>query len=320
MTPTDTHLPPVRIAAMLPCYNEALAIRQVIEEFKTCLPEARIYVFDNNSTDDTVAIARACGAEVIAVRSQGKGNVVRRMFADIDADVYVMVDGDATYDLRDLRQHIGQLLAERLDMVVGCRRDDGSNPQTYRPGHRLGNRLLTGSVHGIFGQGYTDMLSGYRVFSRRYAKSFPAMARGFETETELTVHALVLRMPYAEVDIHYRARPEGSVSKLSTLRDGWRILGTIAKLFASEKPLMFFSLIAAVLAAASLGLAIPLLTTYLHTGLVPRLPTGVAATGIMLCAALSLVCGIVMHSVTLGRREAKLLAYLAVPVWQGPAA
>lgn len=305
-----------RIAAMIPCYNEALTIRQVIDEFRNCLPEAHIYVFDNNSSDNTAAIAKDCGVQVIPVRLQGKGNVVRRMFADIDADVYVMVDGDATYDLRDVRSHVQQLLHQRMDMLVGCRRDDGNDTQTYRPGHRIGNRLLTSAVSWIFGQGFTDMLSGYRVLSRRYAKSFPAMASGFETETELTVHALELRMPYAEADIHYRARPEGSHSKLSTLRDGWRILKTIFKLFSSERPMAFFGLLSMALALLSVGLALPLVLTYLETGLVPRLPTGVAATGTMLCAALSLVSGIVLHTVTLGRRETKQLAYLGTSLWQ----
>ena len=305
-----------RIAAMIPCYNEALTIRQVIDEFRNCLPEAHIYVFDNNSSDNTAAIAKDCGVQVIPVRLQGKGNVVRRMFADIDADVYVMVDGDATYDLRDVRSHVQQLLHQRMDMLVGCRRDDGNDTQTYRPGHRIGNRLLTSAVSWIFGQGFTDMLSGYRVLSRRYAKSFPAMASGFETETELTVHALELRMPYAEADIHYRARPEGSHSKLSTLRDGWRILKTIFKLFSSERPMAFFGLLSMALALLSVGLALPLVLTYLETGLVPRLPTCVAATGTMLCAALSLVSGIVLHTVTLGRRETKQLAYLGTSLWQ----
>lgn len=303
-----------RIAVVIPCYNEALSIQLVIDEFKSCLPQAELYVFDNQSSDDTAAIARAAGATVIPVRLRGKGNVVRRMFADIEADVYVMVDGDATYDLRDIGLHVQRLFDERLDMLVGCRRDDGHNPQTYRPGHRLGNLLLTGSVRCIFGGGFTDMLSGYRVFSRRYVKSFPAMAQGFETETELTVHALELRMPCAEADIVYRARPEGSASKLSTLRDGWRILKTILKLFISERPLAFFSLLALLLGLVGLGLALPLLLTYAHTGLVPRLPTGVLATGIMMCAGLSLVCGAILHTVTIGRREAKQLVYLSIPL------
>ncbi|MBW8718801.1 MAG: glycosyltransferase [Variovorax paradoxus] len=254
---------PIRIAAVIPCYNEALSIAQVVAQFRAALPEAEIHVFDNNSTDDTAAIARASGATVTHVAAPGKGNVMRRMFADVEADVYVTVDGDATYDV-------------------------ASAP-----------RLVE--------------LSGYRVFSRRYAKSFPALSQGFEIETELTVHALELRMPHAEFDTAYSTRPEGSHSKLSTYRDGWRILKTICKLFISERPLQFFSILAAVLAAGAIALAIPLLLTYLHTGLVPRLPTAVLATGAMLAAMLSMVCGVVMHAIRLARREAKRLRYLAIP-------
>lgn len=302
-----------RIAVILPCYNEALAIGRVLDEFKQALPDAELHVFDNRSTDDTASVARAAGATVTRVQLRGKGNVVRRMFADVEADVYVMVDGDATYDVSNIRQHVDLLLDDRLDMVVGLRQDDGLNPQTYRRGHRWGNQLLTRSVSRIFGGQFTDMLSGYRVFSRRYAKSFPAAAQGFETETELSVHALELRMPYAEVAVAYRSRPEGSVSKLSTFRDGRRILMTILKLFISERPLAFFSIVAAVLAALSILLTVPLAVTYLETGLVPRLPTAVLATGLMLCAMLALVCGAVLRTVTMGRREVKRFAYLATP-------
>lgn len=303
---------PPKIAVVLPCYNEALAIGQVLDEFKRALPEAELHVFDNRSTDDTAGVARAAGAAVTHVQLRGKGNVVRRMFADVEADVYVMVDGDATYDVSNIRQHVDLLLNQHLDMVVGLRQDDGLNPQTYRRGHRWGNQLLTGSVTRIFGGQFTDMLSGYRVFSRRYAKSFPAAAQGFETETELSVHALELRMPYAEVAVAYRSRPEGSVSKLSTFRDGRRILMTILKLFISERPLAFFSIVAAVLAALSIALTVPLAVTYVETGLVPRLPTAVLATGMMLCAMLALVCGAVLRTVTMGRREVKRFAYLAI--------
>ena len=308
------HPTQISIAVVIPCYNEALAIGLVLDEFKQALPEGVLYVFDNNSSDGTAETARKHGADVIHVARRGKGNVIRRMFADVDADVYVMVDGDATYDVSAIRQHIDLLIAKRLDMVVGCRQDDGENPQTYRPGHRLGNRLLTGSVAQIFGGQFTDMLSGYRVFSRRYAKSFPASAHGFETETELTVHALELRMPFAEVDIVYRSRPEGSESKLSTFRDGWRILKTIAKLFISERPLAFFAGLAAVLALISVGIAVPLALTYLETGLVPRFPTAILSTGLMLCAMLSISCGAILHTVTVGRREVKQMAYLGIPV------
>ncbi len=302
-----------RIAAVIPCFNEALAITQVIEGFRTALPGVEVHVFDNNSTDDTAAVARAAGAIVTHVTARGKGNVVRRMFADVEADIYVMVDGDATYDTTAAPRLIARLVEGNLDMVVGSRVDDGQDALTYRAGHRFGNWLLTGTVAQLFGGGLTDMLSGYRVFSRRYAKSFPALSQGFEIETELTVHALELRMPYAEEGTAYSTRPEGSHSKLSTYRDGWRILKTIGKLFVSERPLQFFSIVAAVLALGSLALAVPLFMTYAHTGLVPRLPTAVLATGAMLAALLSFVCGVVMHTVTLGRQEAKRLRYLAQP-------
>ena len=303
----------LRIAVVIPCYNEALAIAQVVTGFRAALPGARIHVFDNNSSDDTASVARAAGAVVTHVALRGKGNVVRRMFADVEADVYVTVDGDATYDVASAPRLVDLLVERNLDMVVGCRVDDGQNALTYRAGHRFGNRMLTGAVAQLFGGGLTDMLSGYRVFSRRYAKSFPALSHGFEIETELTVHALELRMPYAELDTTYSTRPEGSHSKLSTYRDGWRILRTICKLFISERPLQFFSILAAVLAAGAIVLVIPLLLTYLHTGLVPRLPTAVLATGAMLAAMLSMVCGVVMHAIRLARREAKRLRYLAIP-------
>ena len=308
-------IPSAKIAVIIPCLNEALAIGQTLDELRTTLPQAYLYVFDNNSTDGTGAVAQSHGASVNNVKLRGKGNVIRRMFADVDADVYVMVDGDATYDPAQLQAHIDLLLAQRLDMVVGCRIDDGLNPQTYRPGHRWGNVALTRSVSSIFGGQFTDMLSGYRVFSRRYVKSFPAMSQGFEIETELNVHALELRMPCAEVDVLYRSRPEGSVSKLSTFRDGWRILKTILKLFVSERPLAFFVILASLLALLAVGITVPLAVTYMHTGLVPRFPTALLATGLMLCAMLSLVCGAVLHTVTMGRREVKQLAYLRIAAW-----
>lgn len=318
ITTLDSTIIDAKVAVIIPCFNEAKAIGQTLDEIKGVLPHASLYVFDNNSTDDTGAVARQHGATVTQVMLRGKGNVVRRMFADVDADVYVMVDGDATYDASQLQDHIALLLAQRTDMLVGCRQDDGMNPQTYRPGHRWGNKLLTGSVAWIFGGEFTDMLSGYRIFSKRYAKSFPAMAQGFEIETELTVHALELRMPYAEADILYRSRPEGSTSKLSTFKDGWRILKTILKLFISERPLAFFSLLAALFTLLSVGLITPVVMTYIHTGMVPRLPTAVLATGLMLCSMLSLVCGAILHNVTTGRREIKRLTYLSIPAWTPP--
>jgi glycosyltransferase involved in cell wall biosynthesis len=319
--PSNTAWPPLRIAAVIPCFNEALAIAQVVDEFRAVLPEIEIHVFDNASTDGTAAVALAAGAQVTHVALRGKGNVARRMFADVEADIYVMVDGDATYDLGELRHLVDTLVQGNLDMVVGSRVDDGEDHQTYRTGHRFGNRLLTGAVAALFGGRLTDMLSGLRVFSRRYAKSFPAVSEGFEIETELTVHALELRMPFAELPVRYRSRLEGSHSKLSTYRDGWRILKTICKLFVSERPLLFFSGIATVLALGSIAAAVPLALTYLATGLVPRLPTAVLLTGTMLTAMLAFVCGIVLHAVTMGRREAKRLRYLAIPgvLHRGPA-
>ena len=265
-----------RIALIVPCYNEEAAISAVVQGFRQAMPELDIFVFDNNSTDRTVEVAIAVGANVVAVPLRGKGNVVRRMFADVDADLYVMVDGDATYDASAVGRLVDKLLDDHLDMVVGCRQSEVSVAgEAYRRGHQWGNRMLTQSVVSIFGGSFTDMLSGYRVFSRRYAKSFPALSHGFETETELTVHALELRMPYGEVMTAYGARPEGSVSKLSTYRDGWRILKTIGRLYVRERPFAFFGIFALILALASVLLSLPLLAEYLREGLVPRLPTAV---------------------------------------------
>lgn len=303
----------LRVAVVIPCFNEANAIAKVINDCRAALPHASIHVFDNASTDGTAEVARAHGAEVTHVALRGKGNVVRRMFADVEADLYLMVDGDATYDVTHAQAMIDQLLAQGLDMMVGARVDDGSSAQTYRPGHRFGNHMLTSAVARLFGGTFRDMLSGYRVFTRRYVKSFPAAARGFETETELTVHALELRMASAEVEVTYLTRPEGTQSKLSTFRDGWRILFTIVRIFVSERPLTFFSIVAGFLAAASVLLALPLIMEYLHTGLVPRLPTAVLSTGLMLSSMLSLTCGAILRTVTLGRQEAKRLVYLSIP-------
>ncbi|GJI88444.1 glycosyltransferase family 2 protein [Duganella hordei] len=300
-----------RIAIVVPCYNEALTIAAIVRDFNACLPGAPVYVFDNNSSDDTQAVARGAGAIVRSVRQQGKGNVIRRMFADVDADVYVMVDGDDTYDAGMAPQMVRQLLDEGLDMLVGTRHTD--EQEAYRFGHRFGNRLLTGCVAAVFGNTFTDMLSGYRIFSRRYAKSFAAHSAGFETETELTVHALELRMPVAEVPTRYKSRPEGSVSKLNTYRDGVRILWMIVKLFKNEKPLPFFAIGAGASALLALVLAEPLLATYLATGLVPRLPTAVLCTGLVMLSVLSLSCGLILDTVTKGRIEQKRFAYLAVP-------
>lgn len=300
-----------RIALIVPCYNEAEAISLVIKDFYKALPGIQCYVFDNNSTDDTAAVARTAGAKVRQVKLKGKGNVVRRMFADVEADIYIMVDGDATYDARIAPQLVQTLIEGDLDMVVGSR--VSQEMAAYRPGHRWGNKMLTGFVSFIFGRAFDDMLSGYRVFSRRFAKSFPAHARGFETETELAVHALELRMAVTEVPTAYGVRPEGSVSKLNTYRDGWRILMTILRLFKAERPFVFFSLGFVLLLLAAFGLATPLLLTYFDTGLVPRLPTAVLCSCLVLLAFLLLVCGLVLETVTLGRIEAKRQSYLQIP-------
>lgn len=312
---SSIHYRGFHIALLVPCYNEEVAIAEVINDFKNSLPSIKIYVFDNYSTDKTSDIAKRNGATVVRVPLRGKGNVVRRMFADIEADIYVMVDGDATYDAQSITTMVDKLIDEHLDMVVGCRDTKKEVAgAAYRRGHQWGNKLLTNSVVRIFGGQFTDMLSGYRVFTRRYVKSFPALSKGFETETELTVHALELRMPYGEVTTPYGARPEGSNSKLSTYRDGWRILKTIMKLYMAERPFTFFSLTAILLALTSVVLSFPLAMEYLQTGLVPRLPTAILSASMMISSLLSFVCGIVLENVSLGRAELKRLAYLAIPL------
>jgi glycosyltransferase involved in cell wall biosynthesis len=300
-----------RIAIIVPCYNEELTVADIVRDFNACLPQAPVYIFDNNSSDRTVEVAQQAGAIVRRVPLQGKGNVIRRMFADVDADIYIMVDGDNTYDASVAPQLAEKLVREGLDMVVGTRVTE--EQEAYRFGHRFGNRMLTGCVAMVFGNTFTDMLSGYRVFSRRYAKSFAAHSAGFETETELTVHALELRMPVAEVATVYKSRPEGSFSKLNTYRDGMRIMWMILKLFKNEKPLHFFSIGAALCGLAALGLAVPLVSTWLETGLVPRMPTAVLCTGLTLFGAVLLSCGLILDTVTRGRIEQKRFAYLSLP-------
>ncbi|MFY9288583.1 MAG: glycosyltransferase family 2 protein, partial [Alphaproteobacteria bacterium] len=296
---------------LVPCYNEETAIPKVIADFRQALPNATIYVYDNNSKDRTVEVAKAAGAVVRREPLQGKGNVVRRMFADIEADIYVLVDGDATYDAASAPKMIQALLDGPLDMVNGSRVTDIE--KAYRPGHRFGNWMLTTMVAQIFGNRITDMLSGYRVMSRRYVKSFPALSVGFETETELTVHALELRMPIAEIATPYKDRPPGSVSKLSTFRDGFRILWTIIVLVKEERPIQFFSLFALLVAVIASFLIAPIILEFLRTGLVPRLPTAVLSMGLMILAFLSLTCGLVLDTVTRGRREMKRMRYLNIP-------
>ena len=302
----ETH----QVAVLVPCYNEEQAIAKVVADFRAALPQAAIYVYDNNSTDRTVEAARRAGAVVRREIYQGKGHVVRRMFNDVEADIYVLVDGDATYDAPSAPAMIAQLLGERLDMVVATRTD--REHAAYRTGHRTGNRLLTGFVTHMFGRAFTDILSGYRVFSRRFVKSFPVLSGGFEIETELTVHALELELPVGELATPYYSRPSGSASKLSTWSDGLRILWTVLKLYRAERPLSLFGAFGMALAIMAIGLAIPIFITYVQEGVVPRLPTAVLATGLMLLAFLSIACGLILDTVTRGRRELKLIAYLAL--------
>jgi glycosyltransferase involved in cell wall biosynthesis len=302
--------PGLRVAVIVPCYNEAVAIPKVIADLRAALPEARIYVFDNNSKDGTAAVARAAGAEVRRENLQGKGHVVRRAFADVEADIYVLVDGDDTYDAAAAPAMIDLLVADHLDMVNGARVTDIA--AAYRPGHQLGNLVLTGLVRMVFGDRISDMLSGYRVFSRRFVKSFPSLASGFETETEFTVHALDLKMPVGEIVTKYKDRPVGSVSKLRTYSDGLRILRTIVVLVKEERPLQFFTTMAAILAALGLLVGVRVVLDYIATGLVPRLPSAILATALEMLSFLSLASGLILDSVSRARKEVKRLAYLAI--------
>lgn len=311
MTEAEKTTSKINIAVLIPCYNEAAAIGDVVHAFQQALPDATVYVYDNNSSDNTVEVALLAGAIVRNEKLQGKGNVVRRMFADIEADVYVMADGDDTYDASAAPALVEKMVSDNLDLVNGKRISDMQG--AYRPGHKFGNKLLTTLVSMFFGSGIDDMLSGYKIFSRRFVKSFPSLSSGFEIETELTVHALELRMPIAEVDTVYGERPEGSESKLSTFTDGFRILKTIAILIKGERPLQFFSTIFFVLLAAAIVMSVPLITTYLETGLVPRVPTAILITGMTLLSFLSLACGLILDTVTCGRQELKRLQYLSVP-------
>jgi len=300
-----------RIAVLLPCYNEEAAIGATVEGFRRALPDATVYVYDNNSRDRTKEVAALAGAVVRTEPQQGKGRVVRRMFADIEADVYIMADGDLTYDPEAAPEMVRMLLEEQLDMIVGTRKHEAV--EAYRGGHVLGNKLFTSLLSGLFGRTFTDIFSGYRAFSRRFVKSFPILSSGFEIETEMSVHALELRMPVGEVETRYGARPEGSESKLSTYGDGWRILKTIATLYRVERPVLFFGSIGALLVILALILAAPLVLTYLETGLVPRFPTAILATGLIIIAVLCFFAGLILDTVTRGRREIRRLAYLALP-------
>jgi glycosyltransferase involved in cell wall biosynthesis len=303
-----------KLAVILPCFNEEAAIEQVVTGFKVSLPNSKIYVFDNRSTDKTVEKAQKAGATIKHVNLPGKGNVVRRMFADIEADIFIMADGDATYHPESARVMIQKLIDHDLDMVVGIR--DYDRKDTHRMGHKFGNRLLTKTMTNIFGCGFTDMLSGYRVFSRRFVKSFPAMSHGFEIETELTIHALELRIPCGEVKTPYGVRPDDSESKLNTFSDGFRIFKTIFKLFGIEKPFRFYGLLALLFITTSFILAIPIFMTYLNTGLVPRFPTAILSTGLSITGVICFVTGLILEMVTIGRRENKRLCYLSIPSLQ----
>ncbi len=300
-----------RIAVLLPCFNEEAAIAKVVAGFRKALPGAAIYVYDNNSRDRTIERAAKAGAIVRAERMQGKGHVVRRMFADIDADIYVMADGDLTYDPKAAPAMVEMLVRDQLDMVVGTRQHEAK--AAYRGGHVLGNRLFTGLLARLFGRSFSDIFSGYRVFSRRFAKSFPVLSEGFEIETEMSVHALELRMPVGELATAYAERPEGSESKLSTFRDGWRILKTILTLYRVERPVLFYGGIGALLLVAAVVLSVPLVVTYIDTGLVPRFPTAILVTGMTIIAVLCFFAGLILDTVTRGRREMRRLAYLGQP-------
>ena len=295
---------------LLPCFNEEAAIGATVAGFRAALPDATVYVYDNNSSDGTAKAAAKAGAVVRTERQQGKGHVVRRMFADVDADVYVMADGDLTYDPKAAPKMVDMLLAEQLDMVVGTRLHE--EKQAYRGGHVLGNKLFTGLLSGLFGRSFSDIFSGYRIFSRRFVKSFPVLSSGFEIETEISVHALELRMPVGEMETSYAARPEGSDSKLSTWSDGWRILKTIATLYRVERPALFYGSIGALLLALAVVLSVPLIVTYIHTGLVPRVPTAILVTGMTIVAVLCFFAGLILDTVTRGRREVRRLAYLSL--------
>jgi glycosyltransferase involved in cell wall biosynthesis len=301
---------PHRVAVLVPCYNEGRAIGKVVADFRAALSHAIVYVYDNNSSDDTIVAAQNAGAVVRRESYQGKGHVVRRMFNDIEADLYVLVDGDATYDAASAPAMIDMLLEQRLDMVVAARVD--GEQAAFRRGHRVGNKLLTAFVAHMFGRSFTDILSGYRVFSRRFVKSFPILSGGFEIETELTVHALELELPVGELPTAYYPRLTGSTSKLSTFGDGYRILWTLMRLYRAERPLSLFGALGVAFAVVSIGLAIPIFITYVQEGLVPRLPTAVLSTGLMLLAFLSIAVGLILDTVTRGRRELKLLSYLAL--------
>ncbi len=300
-----------RIAVLVPCYNEEATVASVVRDFRSAIPDAVVYVYDNNSKDETVVRAKEAGAVIGHERRQGKGYVVQRMFADVDADVYVLVDGDDTYDAASAPALVELLQREHLDMVCGSRIAQAQ--AAYRPGHVFGNKMLTGLVRLLFGQRFKDMLTGYRCMSRRFVKSFPALATGFETETELTIHALSLDLPVSEVETPYRERPVGSESKLSTFRDGFRILGLIVRLVRHERPRLFYGVVSSLLALTSLAIGIPVVLEFFETGLVPRFPTAILASALAIIAVIGYFSGLILETIVVGRKEQKLLAYLRYP-------
>jgi glycosyltransferase involved in cell wall biosynthesis len=300
----------MEIAVLIPCFNEELSIKQVILDFQKFLPQAKIYIYDNNSTDKTVHIAKAMGVIVRLEKKQGKGHVVYRMFGDIEADYYIMVDGDGTYDISKAPQMINILITECCDIVNGKRME--SALENYRKGHRFGNWMLTGIVAAIFSAQFTDMLSGYKAFSKKFVKSFPSLSRGFEIETQITIHALEMNLPVREIETKYINRIEGSESKLNTYKDGIKILYAIGLLFIREKPFIFFGTIGLVLAAIMLILFIPIYNLYLLTGLVPKFPTLILISGLGVSSLICLVTGLITESLTTARKEVKRLSYLSI--------
>ncbi|MFT4234132.1 MAG: glycosyltransferase [Microbacterium sp.] len=299
------------VAAIVPCYNEEFAIAKVVTDLKSAVPDIDVYVYDNNSSDRTAAVARNAGAIVRFEARRGKGNVIRRAFADVDADIYVMVDGDDTYDAGALPRMIETLRRGPYDHVLGVRKQQTET--AYRPGHDLGNRAFSRLVGTVFGDDVSDMLSGYRVMSRRFVKSFPAASREFEIETELTVHVMSIRAPQTEVRVGFRDRPKGSESKLRTYHDGLRILSLVVQLIRHEKPALFYGIVGLIVIAAGLALGIPVFVEYAANGVVDRLPTAVAAVGCVILGALAITAGIVLKGVLQVRREQSRLIYLQYP-------
>lgn len=314
-TETKADFGDLNIAVLLPCYNEEAAVAQVVLDFRRALPGTRIFVYDNNSSDNTAEQAARAGATVVPSRRQGKGNVVRQMFADIDADIYIMADGDGTYDSTAAPHLIQTLLDERVDMVVGTRND--VTIDAGRAGHAFGNKIFNHVYRAVFGTDFTDIFSGYRVFTRRFAKSFPAMSPGFEIETEMSVHASVLRLPIKEVGTAYGVRGEGSESKLSTFRDGFRILRMIATLMKETRPFLFFSYISLALVSISMFTAAPVLFEYFQTGLVERMPTWVLSMTMLLASMMVFMAGVILDSVARGRTEQKRIHYLSIAPSRG---